>query len=373
MDILILNWKDLKNPDVGGAEVILYELGKRLVKDGHTVTWFCRMYKGAKAEDTIDGIRVIRRGNRLSVYWKAFLYYRSLHKKPDKVLDCVNTICWQTPLYVPKGKRIAYVNQLAKEVLFYELPPLLSHLAYLMEPLEYATYKDTQFLCYSESVKKDITTFGIPEKNISLFPIGIDHERYTPGVKSKDPLFLFVARLTAMKRPDLCVRAMQIVAAKYPKAKLAIVGYGPMEKHLKKMIHDLNLDSNVFLVNKDHLFFDNHPKDQKVKLMQEAWALLLPSVKEGWGMVVTEAGACGTPSIVTNVTGLRDSVKHMETGIQISAKPTSLILALAICEILENTRIKEELSDNAIHAAMNFTWKRSYTLFAAFLTASYAK
>lgn len=373
MDILILNWKDLKNPDVGGAEVILYELGKRLVKDGHTVTWFCRTYKGAKSEDTVDGIRVIRRGNRLSVYWEAFLYYRSLDKKPDKVLDCVNTICWQTPLYVPKDKRIAYVNQLAKEVLFYELPPVLSHLAYLMEPLEYMTYKDTQFLCYSESVKKDITTFGIPEKNIFLFPIGIDHERYTPGVKSKDPLFLFVARLTAMKRPDLCVEAMRIVVKTYPEAKLAIVGYGPMEHKLDKMIHDSGLGNNVFLVNKDHLFFDKHPKDQKVKFMQEAWVLLLPSVKEGWGMVVTEAGACGTPSIVTDVTGLRDSVKHMETGIQISAKPTPSILASAICSIIENSRMKAALSNKAIHAAMNFTWKRSYSLFAAFLTAPYAK
>lgn len=360
MDALILNWKDIRNPDVGGAEIILYELAKRMVKQGHTVTWFCRAFSGGKKEEMIDGIRVIRRGNRLTVYWEAFRYYRSLRVKPDKVLDCINTICWQTPLYVPKEKRIAYVNQLAKEVLFNELPPIISYIAYALEPLEYQYYKDTKFLCYSESVKKDITTFGIPEKNISIFPIGIDHDRYKPGKKSKDPLFLFVARLTRMKRPDLCVEAMRIVVKTLPKTKLAIVGYGPMETKLYQMIKMYTLEKNVYLVNKDALYFDNNPKDQKVKLMQQAWALLLPSVKEGWGMVVTEAAACGTLSIVTNVTGLKDSVIHNQTGILMSSNPTSRQLADAMIKITTNRDFRYRLSKQALQLAMYFTWERCY-------------
>ncbi len=156
MNILILNWKDIKNPDVGGAEIILYELAKRMVKDGHTVTWFCRAFSDGTSEEYIDGIRILRRGNRFTVYWEAYRYYQSLSVKPDKVIDCVNTICWQTPLYVPKEKRVAYVNQLAKEVLFYELPAVISHIAYFLEPLEFLPYRNTRFLCYSESVKKDI-------------------------------------------------------------------------------------------------------------------------------------------------------------------------------------------------------------------------
>lgn len=363
MDILILNWKDLKNPDVGGAEVILYELGKRLVKDGHTVTWFCRGYEGGASADKLDGINIIRRGNKFSVYWEAYRYYRSLAKKPDKVIDCINTICWQTPLYVPEEKRIAYVNQLAKEVLFYELPPVISHLAYLLEPLEYQTYRNTKFVCYSDSVKKDITTFGIPEKNISTFPIGIDHKRYIPGKKSKDPLFVFVARLTSMKRPDLCVEAMRIVIKKYPKAKLAIVGYGPMEKKLSRMIRGYGLENNVYLVNKDHLFFDANPKDQKVRLMRAAWALLLPSVKEGWGMVVTEAGACGTPSIVTNVTGLRDSVRADKTGLVISHNPSSQELSDAMISLIQKPAFYKSLSVEVKKYCEQFTWEKSYKKF----------
>jgi glycosyltransferase involved in cell wall biosynthesis len=367
MDILILNWKDIKNPDVGGAEVILYELSKRLVRDGHTVTWFSRAYNGGKTEEMIDGISIIRRGNRFTVYWEAFRYYRSLAKKPDKVIDCVNTICWQTPLYVPQNKRVAYVNQLAKEVLFYELPPVISQIAYLLEPLEYLTYKTTQFLCYSSSVKHDIASFGIPLSHISTFPVGIDHDRYKPGKKSKTPLFIFVARLTAMKRPDVCIEAMRIVVSSVPEAKLAIVGYGPMEQRLQEMINEYGLQKNVFLVNKDHLFFDKHPKDQKVKLMQEAWALLLPSVKEGWGMVVTEAAACGTPSIVTDVTGLRDSVIADETGVHVPPMVDATALGNHMLDFLSDAEKRHAMSKRATIAAKRLTWTQSYKRFTDIL------
>src|SRR5579883_455916 len=97
MDILILNWKDIKNPAKGGAEVIAFEFAKRLVRDGHSVTFFSRSFKNAKPDEILDGVRIIRRGNLLSVYLKAYLYYKNLKKKPDKVIDMVNTICWQTP------------------------------------------------------------------------------------------------------------------------------------------------------------------------------------------------------------------------------------------------------------------------------------
>jgi glycosyltransferase involved in cell wall biosynthesis len=370
MDILILNWKDIKNPDVGGAEIILYELAKRLVREGHTVTWFCRMFDGGNVTETYDGINIVRRGNRFSVYWEAYRYYRSLKHKPDKVLDCVNTICWQTPLYVPREKRIAYVNQLAKEVFFYELPPVISHIAYALEPIEYLTYRTTQFLCYAKSVKKDLATFGIPEGNISLFPIGIDHARYNPGKKSPYPLFLFVARLARMKRPDLCIHAMRLVIRRHPDAKLAIVGYGPMERQLAEMIRSYRMTGSVSLVNKDALFFDKTPKDKKVTLMQQAWALLLPSVKEGWGMVISEAAASGTLSIVTRVTGLMDSVTDGRTGIMLSANPTPDELAAAMERVIADTEGRHAMEKQALSAVAALTWEKSYDKVRGYLKGS---
>ncbi|MBI5613910.1 glycosyltransferase family 4 protein [Candidatus Gottesmanbacteria bacterium] len=367
MDILILNWKDVRNPDVGGAEIILFEFAKRMIAEHHRVTWFTRSFSGCKRYENIDGISVVRMGGKLSVYVQAFLYYKSLKKKPDKVLDCINTICWQTPLYVPKDKRVAYVNQLAEVVLLYELPPPLSHIAYVLEPLQYQTYKNTDFICYSKSVKEDIVRFGMQESHVSLFPMGLDHARYTQGWKSKQPLFVFAARLVKMKRADVCIRAMKHVTSVYPSAKLAVVGYGPQEYQLSQLILSLGLLDNVRIINKNNLYFQKDAGDMKTKMFQEAWALLLPSVKEGWGMVVTEAASCGTPSIVSNVSGLKDSVLRNKTGIILSKYPDEKELGDAMIGLIRNAKKRKQMGILAKKWSNGFTWEKSYNKFLSLL------
>lgn len=359
MDILILNWKDIKNPEVGGAEIILYEFAKRWIKKGHTVTWFCRAFKDAKKEEFIDGIKIVRSGNKLTTYFHAFLYYRALPKKPDIVLDVLNTVFWQTPLYVPKKKRIAYVNQLAKEVLWHELPPIIPRIFFILEKIQFKTYKNTYFICYSQSTKNDLILEGIPESNIDIFPIGLDNKRYKPGKKSSSPLFICINRLVRMKRTDLVIRAMKIVAEKYKNAQLVIAGYGYERNRLDKLRKELNLTDNVLFEDENILFFRKSKKDKKVELMKKAWALVFPSVKEGWGMTVTECGACGTPAIVANVTGLRDSVIANKTGLIVGQNPTVEELADAIIKLIKNTKMREKMSKEAINFSKQFTWEKA--------------
>lgn len=363
MNILVFNWRDIYNPQKGGAEIILYEFLKRLAKEGHNVIWFSEYFKGAKKEEEFKGIKIIRRGNRYSVYFHALLYYLKLKQKPEIVLDCINTVCWQTPLYVRKSKLIFYANQSAREIFFYEYPLPLSLFGYLLEPLQYLTYKKTSTICYSKSIKDDLVSFGLPEKNIRIFPLGLDNLRYKPSEKSKNPTFVFVARFVKNKRPALCIDAMKIVVKKDPNSKLYLVGYGKEEENLKVLILKNKLEKNVFVVNKNNMFLENNKKDLKVKLMQEAWALLLPSVKEGWGMVVTEAASCGTPSIVSNVTGLKDSVIDGKTGFILSKKPTAKELSEAMIKLIKDKKLRNQMSDEARKRSKNFNWEKSYKLF----------
>lgn len=368
MEILILNWKDVKNPQVGGAEIIAFEFAKRLAKEGHRVTFFSRSFSDCLKEEMLDGVKVVRRGNRLSVYLQAFLYYRNLKRKPDKVIDMINTICWQTPLYVPRKNRIAYVNQLAKEVLFFELQKPFSYIAYFLERFQYLIYKNTQFLCYSKSTKNDLFEFGISEKNISVFSMGLDNQRYrTSGKKTNYPLFIYVGRLVRMKRVDLCIRAFKDVVGKHKLAKLAIIGNGLDEERLFNITRNLGLSKSVIFVNKNNFFLKENKMDIKVKFMQEAWCLLLPSVKEGWGMVVTEAAACGTPSIVSNVTGLRDSVLKNKTGLILSEKPSDKELSTAMIEIINNNILRDKMSKESVSWSKNFNWDKSYSEFKSFI------
>ncbi|MDP3685262.1 MAG: glycosyltransferase family 4 protein [bacterium] len=371
MRILIYNWKDIKNPEAGGAEVVVFHLARRLVRDGHRVTVFSRTYRGCTPEEIIDGIRVIRRGSRLSIYLHAFFYYRSLGEKPDLVLDMVNTLCWFTPFYVPRAKRLLYVNQLAKEVLFYELPAPLSWVAYGLERLQFLPYRNTDTICFSESTKADLATVGIPGGRTRIFPLGIDHARYASGEKKSEfPLFVFVARLVKMKRADLCIRAMARVRSRHPDARLVLVGRGPDEGRLQRLIADLDLQQHVSLLHRDsNLLSDTANQEQKVRLMQRAWALLLPSVKEGWGMVVTEAAACGTPAIVSDVTGLRDAVVPDRTGLLIPPNPSAAELAAAMLRIIEDTSLRQRLSEGALDWSKNFDWEKSTQSFKTILEA----
>ncbi len=368
MDILILNWKDVKNPEVGGAEIIAFEFARRLVKDGHNVVFFCRTFQGCLPEEEIDGVKIIRRGNKFTVYLHAFFYYLQLKKKPDRVIDMVNTIIWQTPLYVDYGRRVVYVNQLAKEVFFYEFPWPLSTIAYFLERFEYLPYLRTKFLCYSKSTKEDLISFGISSHLIRVFPLGLDHNRYKKeGKKTKDPLFIFVARLVKMKRADLCIEAISQLRKEFPKVKLAIIGNGPEEIKLKMLVRQKKLENYIEFVDKNNFFIDKNIHDIKVYYMQKAWALLLPSVKEGWGMVVTEAAACGTPAIVSNVTGLRDSVLHNKTGIILSKDPTCQELSKAMLRIIEERGLREKLGKGAIAWSKKFSWESSYEAFKKLL------
>ena len=363
MNILILNWKDLKHPQVGGAEIIVYEIAKRLVKDGHNVTWFARSFKGGKQEEEYNGIKIVRKGNLITTYFHAPFYYFGLEYKPDVVIDMSNTIHWQTPLWANRSKKIAYLNQLAQEVFDYEYPFLFAKIGKLAEKMQYLTYKNTPFLCYSKSTKLDLVTMGVPKKNIDLFTMGLDHNRYHPGAKSKEPIFLAVSRLVKMKRTDLTIRAFKLVVQKYRKAKLLIIGYGYEREKLEKLRNDLELQNNVIFMDEDILFFEKNIKDKKIDAMQRSWALIFPSVKEGWGMTVTECAACGTPSIVTDVTGLRDSVNKDETGLVVSKDPSKEELANAISKIIIDEALRKKLSKNAVKWSKRFTWDNCYNEF----------
>lgn len=365
MRILILNWKDIKHPNVGGAEIIVYELAKRMVKDGHEVTWFCRNYIFGKSKESYDGISVVRRGNLITAYFLAPLYYWKLKIKPDIVIDMSNTFYWQTPLWAWRSKKVAYLNQLAQEVFDFEFPKLIALIGKSLERVQYLTYLRTPILTYSASTGEDLIKMGISGKNIHRFNLGIDHSRYYPGKKSETPLFICVSRLVKMKRTDLVVRAMKHVTEKYPKAQLAISGYGYDRKRLQLLRDYLDLAENVYFQDENNLFFNKNYKDAKIKLMQSAWALVFPSVKEGWGMTVTECAASGTPTLATKVTGLKDSVVGGKTGILVSKNPTDRELADAMIKLIEDKKLRTKLSEGAFEWSKQFTWENGYKEFIA--------
>jgi len=346
LKILILNWRDVKNPASGGAEILTHEIAKRLVKKGHKVTLFTSSFKGAKENEVIDGVQIIRKGGKYTVYLQAFKYYNQHFKGEfDVVIDEINTIPFFTPLYVKNGEKLfTLIHQLAREFWFYETPAPLNLLGYASENLLLSPYKNTRVITVSKSTSDDLQKLGF-----SKISVIIEGSKFKPlkkpPKKEETPTLIYVGRLKNPKKPGDAVEAFKIIKKKIKNARLWIVGEGPLRKKLEQ-----NSTEGV-------TFFGHVSKQKQAELMSKAHAILVPGVREGWGLVVIEANAMGTPAIGYNINGLRDSIKNGVNGFLTESNPQSL--AEKAIQLLENKKLAKKLSVSAIQNSRKYNWNKS--------------
>ncbi len=359
--ILIFNLKDIKHPGAGGAEVVIHELAKRLHKKGHKVLFVTSKYKNSKKEDTIDSINIVRVGSNRYVHtFFAFIYYLvHLRNKFDIIIECTNTAPYMVSLFPGKSKIFLLYHQLARQIWFYETGAPLSWIGYyLLEPV--ATYIQAFFnkptITVSESTKNDLLDFGFKKENIKIISEGTK----IPPLKSlknslpKEEVFtiLYLGSLRKMKQPLDVLKAFKILNSKFPNTRLWIAGGGEEFKNLEYYIRRHNLRPVTKL-------FGRVSEKQKIELMQRAHVFAFTSVKEGWGLTVTESGILGTPSVVYNSDGLRDSCKHMKTGL-ITKENTPESLAASLELLKTDTKLYKKLRENAFKFNTKITFDKSF-------------
>ncbi len=351
--ILILNWRDRRHAWAGGAEVYVHEIAKQFVQSGHSVTIFCGNDGKNVRNDVIDGITIKRRGGTYLVYVWAIAYYLIRYiGKYDVVIDCENGIPFFTPLYVRKPV-ILQVHHIHQDVFRKYLPFPLSHIGLFLEAkLMPFIYRNNRVVTVSESSKQDIVKLGLAKtSNIYIVNPGIHTQDYTRGTKDPDPLFSYVGRLKPYKNVDVIIKAFAQVHASYPKARLAIMGEGETSGSLVALVHELGLKKAVTMHGKV-----SHK--QKSEILSKSWAMLQPSMVEGWGITVIEANASGTPVIASNVPGLKDSILHGKTGVLI---PPGDVDQFARCmvDFILHERYRLYLSQQAYIWSQQFSWERS--------------
>ena len=348
----MFSWKDLKHPESGGAEWVTDKYLSYLVKKGHKVELVCAGFKDCEKTDIRNGYKITRLGNRLTVYPKAFFYYnKNLKNKIDLVIDQINTIPFFTPLFV-KERKVGFIHQTAREVWFYEMPPVLSHLGYFIEPLLFKPYKNTKMICVSESTAQDMKDFGV--KETIVIHNGCDVKPLKKPMKKEKNTFCFVGRLTPMKRVDHAILAIAELKKSIPDIKLKVIGGNGKEDYIKKikvLVKDKNLDQNV-------IFMGYLPFEKRNEEIAKSQAIIVPSVREGWGLIVIEANALGTPAVGYNVAGLRDSIKENVNGWLVEEGKTEAQsikrLSERLINILKLTRKdKEKLQVTVMNHAAN--------------------
>ncbi len=358
--ILWMNWRDIRHPLAGGAEVYTHEVAKRLAARGHEVVLVTSRPRGLPPEETIDGYRVIRRGGRLTVYAQARRVYHELRRKgwrPDVVIDEINTVPFMTPLYVEEPI-VALIHQLCRDCWSQVIGPLLQPLAWhLFEKQLHRPYiraardgKLHAVITVSEETKRDLIELGYPQEKIAIAYNGLpeDLHQHCPMLEKKD-LVVYIGRIASYKRLHELLEAWKLVELNHPTAWLIIAGRAD-PRYLKKL-----LEKAASLGLQRASFYTSISEEEKLRLLAQAKIMVYTSTREGWGRGVYEAAACHTPTIAYNVPGLREAVRHGETGMLVAPGDITS-LANAIISMLRDEAKLHTLGENAYRHSLIYNW-----------------
>jgi D-inositol-3-phosphate glycosyltransferase len=206
--------------------------------------------------------------------------------------------------------------------------------------------------------------YDAPADRIEIVSPGVDHRMFSPGSRAASravlglgdgPVLLFVGRIQRLKGADVAVRTLACLEAEgHGAASLVIVG-GPSGPdgdaelaRLHALVEEHSLGARV-------RFVPAEPHDHLATYYRAADTCLVPSRSESFGLVALEAAACGTPVVAAAVGGLRTLVEHARTGFLVEGRDPAAYAAY-VGEILDNPRLAQEMSRNAVANAMGYRW-----------------
>ncbi len=356
MKILLIEFRDITHPEAGGAEVVLQQVFRRIVAAGHQVDYLCNHYPGAAREELRDGLRILRRGRQpyfnFLVPW---VYRRELRRHNyDVIVEGIDKVPFNMPWFERRVPVACIVPHLFGTTVFREASKPVAAYVYLLERTIGRAYRHSLFSVLSESTKADLRGRGLPAANIRVIRSGLTQEDYSaPAVKPRGehPLLLYVGRLKRYKGIELGFDALARLRGKFPRLEYAIAGGGDYLPELQRQVAARGLAEHVSFRG-----FVSHA--EKVALMQRADLLLYTSPKEGWGLSVIEANACGTPVVASDSPGLQESVRDGVTGFLVPHGDATA-LARRMDQLLSEPALYASFRRAALDWAHSFTWERA--------------
>ncbi len=365
MNLLVVNWLDRLNPQAGGAEIHLFEIFRRIAERGHRVRLICSGWPGAKPLETVDGIEVTRVAGRhtFALAGRRAVRRALAQEAPDVVVEDINKL----PLFLAgltDRPFCALVPHLFGGTAFQEAPWPMAAVVWVAErPIPWG-YRRAEFQAISESTRDDLIERGVSAERIRVIHPGVDPVVFCPDPavgRSSPPSFLYVGRLKRYKGVDLAIRALALARRKRPELSLDIAGSGDDRPRLEAIARRLGQGEAV----RFHGFV---PEARKLALLRSTWGNLFPSPKEGWGITVVEAAACGTPSLASDSPGLRDSVRAGETGYLVPHGDADA-MAARMLELAANPALVERLGQAGRRFAESLTWDHAADLTETHLRA----
>lgn len=355
MRIAVLNWRDTANPEGGGSEVYIEQIARRLANRGHHVTLVCAAFDGAPALEVRDGLRIIRRGSKLTVYTEARRLLKSGALGPvDIVVDTQNGIPFLSPWAVDLPV-VVLVHHVHREQWPVVYDPVRARTGWWIESrLAPRVYRGCRYVAVSRATRDELVGLGVESSRIEIIRNGTDPVSST-SAPSPSPRILVLGRLVPHKRVEHVLEAAAVLRHALPDLSVSIVGDGWWSTALHETAERLGVA--------DIVEFHGHLSEQdKADQIAQAWVLALPSLKEGWGLVVVEAASAGVPAVAyREAGGVQESILDGVTGMLVDGGVENFTDALAA--LLHDDAGRQRMGSAAREYAAGFSWDEAAAAF----------
>lgn len=349
MRIAFLSWRDTTHPDGGGSEVFVESVGRELVRRGHDVTLVCAKHPGAARHEDLDGVRLRRLGGRLTVYLWGLAWLVWHRREVDVVVDVVNGLPFASPLVRRRGV-VALVHHVHAAQWRIIYPGLAGRIGWFVESrLVPVLYRGRSFLTVSDASARDLAAIGVDPARITVVRNGLAAvPQRVPDTKSPSPRIVVLSRLVPHKRIEHAFTVVRRLVADFPDLHLDVVGDGWWHDQLVAAADDMGV--------RDRVTFHGHVSDaRRDELVADAWLMVMPSVKEGWCLAITESGAQGTPSVAyADAGGVTESIRDGETGRLVTDLDQ---LVEVVGELLRDAPTRHAMGAAAHAMARTLTWE----------------
>ncbi|HVC14632.1 MAG TPA: glycosyltransferase family 4 protein [Acidimicrobiales bacterium] len=349
--VRVVAWRDLEHPEAGGSELHAHRIASLWAAAGIGVELRTSAVPGGPRVVERQGYRVLRHGGRYGVFARRGaegLFSR--RRQGEGLVEIWNGMPFFSPLWFG-GPRVVFLHHVHAEMWRMVLPRWMARIGETTERrLAPPLYRSTRVITLSDSSRAEIVELlDLDPERITVVPPGVE-ARFSPGppeARSPVPLVAAVGRLVPVKRFDLLMRALARVKVAVPKLRAVIAGEGYDRPRLEALRRDLRATAWISLPGHVH-------DDDLVSLYRRAWVVASVSRREGWGMTLTEAGACATPAVASDIAGHRDAVVHGRTGL-VTEDEEGIVEAIG--RLLADAGLRARLGAGALAHAQGFTWE----------------
>jgi len=345
----------------GGIETRCFYIARELVKR-HSVVIIASSEPGAPKEQAFDGIKIIRCGKpkehchagrvkeRLSfmrqtykigseldldlIEGEDFVSYLPVYYIAEK--KHIPSLAWYADVWIGRWIRNIGIQGIMEEVLERFI----------------LSRNWTYFIAISEFTQNNLLNYGVEEGKLKLIHCGVDVEKCIDidVEKEKRPTICCVSRLVKYKKIDVLIRALSHIKKEIRNIQCNIIGTGPELEKLEELVKELSLKNNVNFLG----FIRSH--EDVLKIIKKSHVFCLPSIVEGFGIVVIEAMACSTPYVCTNIPAFKEVTNNGIEGL-LFEKGNFSDLVQKILLLLKDNDLYRKYNQEGLELARRYDWR----------------